>query len=185
MEIDDGQLVKDSLAGNEASFEALVSKYLDPVHRFAYRLIGDREAAQDVTQETFLKVWKSLSRFRSGESFRAWIFTIARNTATDYLRKKKSITFSKLSNDDFAFETTVASDEDLPDETLAKLQDTQALQKVLHQLPIEYQTVLILHYQEDLTFDEIGKTMDKPLNTVKSWHRRALLKLRELTEPDH
>ena len=139
MEQDDGQLVKQTLAGDDEAFETIVSNYLAGVHRFVYRLVGDSETASDITQETFLKVWKNLSKFRIGESLRAWIFTIARNTATDYLRKKKAVTFSKLSNEDFDYEDSLESEDDLPDEIIAKIFEKQVSVNV-HFVPVPMMT---------------------------------------------
>ena len=183
METPDAQLVSESILENTGSFETLVERYTQPIYNFAYRLTGNVQTAEDITQETFVKVWKNLAKYDSKQSFRAWIFTIARNSTTDYLRKKKAIPFSNLSNnDETPFEENISDTEILPSETVLKLEDTARLQKLLDRLPQDYQTVLLLYYQEDMTFDEIGKVLKKPLNTVKSWHRRALLKLREMTE---
>jgi len=183
MEIPDSQLVSESILENTDSFEALVERYTQPIYNFAYRLTGNTQTAEDITQETFVKVWKSLKKYDPKQSFRAWIFTIARNSTTDYLRKRKSIPFSNLSNnDDLPFEENISDTDLLPSEAAVKIEDAQHLEKLLEKLPQDYQTVLLLYYQEDMTFDEIGKVLKKPLNTVKSWHRRALLKLRELSK---
>ena len=71
-------------------------------------------------------------------------------------------------------------DQPLPQELLAKMEDKQQLDALLEQLTLDQKTVLTLHYQQDMTFEEIGTVMERPMNTVKSWHRRALAKLREL-----
>ena len=70
----------------------------------------------------------------------------------------------------------------LPDEALQKLQDSQFLNKILEKLHSHYREVLVLHYQEEMTFEEIGKILDKPLNTVKSQHRRAIMELRKILD---
>lgn len=181
MHRNDDELVQDALEGVKGSFEELVHRYTTQIYNFAYRLTGSTEYAEDITQETFIKVWKNLNRYNPTYSFKSWIFTIARNTSTDFLRKKKSILFSNMNMpEDMSFDETIADTVDLPSEALAKIEDTEALSHILKQLPLDYQTVILLHYQNDLTFEEIGKTMKKPLNTVKSWHRRALIKLRDL-----
>jgi RNA polymerase sigma-70 factor (ECF subfamily) len=79
-----------------------------------------------------------------------------------------------------AFAENIPAEELLPDEALAKLEDSAFLNAILEKLPSQYQEVLILHYQEEMTFDEIGKVLNKPLNTVKSQHRRAIIELRKL-----
>lgn len=181
MNSSESQLVEETIKGDSQSFDILVGRFTKPIYNFTYRLTGNTQVAEDLTQETWIRVWKNLKKYKPEQSFKAWIFTIARNLTTDYHRKKKMIPFSNLGFDeDTPYETTIADQEILPDELLAQVQDTHELEQLLEQLPAEYQSVLTLHYQEDMTFDEIGKVLDKPLNTVKSWHRRALIKLREL-----
>ena len=181
MEMTDEELVEDILGGKEGSFDVLVHRYTTSIYNFAYRLTGNVEYAEDITQETFIKVWKNIKRYKSSYAFKSWIFTIARNTATDFLRKRKSIVFSSLDTiEDHSFESNIPDDKILPMESLIKLEDVELLNGTLVKLPTDYQTVLLLHYQNDMTFEEIGKIMGKPLNTVKSWHRRSLIKLREL-----
>lgn len=180
MEKTDVQLVSEIILDTQGSFEELVARYTKPIYNFTFRLTGNVQTAEDLVQETFIKVWKNLDKYDPKQSFRGWIFTIARNTTTDYLRKKKTVPFSVLSKeDDLPFEETLSDTTNLPNETLARLEDTESLEKILGTLPIDYQMVLLLHYQEGLTFEEIGDVVDKPPNTVKSWHRRALLALRE------
>ena len=180
MDKTDVQLVQEILLDTQGSFEELVSRYTKPLYNFTFRLTHNVQAAEDLVQETFIKVWKNLDKYDQKQNFRGWIFTIARNTTTDYLRKKKTVPFSVLSkDDDHLFEDYVSDATPLPDETLSTLEDTESLEKILATLPIDYQIVLLLHYQEGLTFEEIGNVVDKPPNTVKSWHRRALAALRE------
>ena len=181
MEKSDVQLVQEILLDTQGSFEELVSRYTKPLYNFIYRLVGNIQTAEDLVQETFIKVWKNLAKYDQKQVFRAWIFTIARNTATDYMRKKKSIPFSVLSNDDeYVFEDSLADENPLPEDLLAELENTELFEKLLAELSVDYQMVLLLHYQEGLTFDEIGTILDTSLNTVKSWHHRALAQLRSV-----
>lgn len=180
MEKSDLQLVQEILLEKQGSFELLVSRYTKPLYNFTFRLTGNIQTAEDLVQETFIKVWKNLKKYDQGHSFKGWIFTIARNTTTDYLRKKKTVPFSALSKDDaLPFEETISDTATLPDETLVILEDTRLLEQLLATLPLDYQIVLLLHYQESLTFEEIAEIVDRPPNTVRSWHRRALIALRE------
>jgi RNA polymerase sigma-70 factor (ECF subfamily) len=79
-----------------------------------------------------------------------------------------------------SFAENIPTEDLLPDVALQKLQDSQFLNKTLEKLRLDYREVLILHYQEEMTFEEIGKILDKPLNTVKSQHRRAIMELRKI-----
>jgi len=177
--------------GNKEVFKDLIDKYTSPIYNFTVRLT-DKNNAPDIVQNIFIKVWKNLHRFDTAKaSFKTWLFTIAKNTITDFLRKRKILSFSDLparnashndaggENDGNDFSETIPDENLLPDEALQKMQDSELLNKLLAKLPMDYQTILILHYQEEMTFDEIGKILNKPLNTVKSHHQRAITELRK------
>jgi len=171
-------------AGDEHAFKILIERYTPPLYHFVRRLIGP-SSAEDILQDIFLKAWKHLGRFDVSKAhFKTWIFTIARNTATDFLRKRKSVVFSELDGDpdNESFAERIPDEKLLPDELLEKLDEKTRLNAVLAMLPPEYVAVLELHYQEEMTFEEIGRVLGKPMNTVKSHHRRALLKLRKILE---
>lgn len=175
----DEKLVKTYLDGNDWALIELIEKYTPQIYNFARRFVGINEA-EDVTQEIFVKIWKNLKKFNKHKSsFKTWAFTITRNTVIDFMRKRKDVLFSSLNNEEGNFEDTIEDEVILPDEVLQKLQDEKLLNSLLEKLPEQYQTVLILYYQEEMTFDEIGKVLGKPMNTVKSHHRRALLQLKK------
>ncbi len=174
------QWVEDSIKGDQNAFAELVRNYTAQIYNFSYRLCGNVQTAEDVTQETFIKVWKNLKKYDPKQSFRAWIFTIARNTTTDHLRKKTSVPFSNLDHEDRSFDETIASDDEHVEDHFGKIEDVEYFKILLEKLSPDYQEVLTLYYQNNLTFDEIGAVLGKSINTVKSQHRRALIKLREL-----
>jgi len=179
----DEQLIAGYLSSEkEEVFRVLSNKYIKPVHNFIRQMVRNPNEAEDITQEVFIKVWKNLKKFKIGRNFKTWLFTIAKNSAIDFLRKRKVLNFSDLekADDDYSFSETIPSEDLLPDEALQKLQDSEFLNKLLDQLSVQYKTVLLLHYQEEMTFDQIGKVLNKPLNTVKSYHRRAIWELRKM-----
>jgi len=180
MALDDKKLIEETLNGDDLAFEQLMKKYLQPVYNFLRQLIKDTSVVDDLTQETFIKTWKNISRFDQSKSFKTWIFTIAKNTAYDYLRKKKSIPFSffRKSEDDRGLEE-ISEDKILPDEILEKEDLAKELEGKLKEIPRKYRSVLVLHYKEDFSLYEIAEILKKPYNTVKSLHYRALLRLRE------
>ncbi len=182
MEPTDAQLIAAYRSGDDAALNALVLRYLPLVFRFGYRLTGNAQDAEDVAQATFVKVWRYLKRYRSDASFKAWLFSIARNCAFDVLRKRRDISFSSFENadGDNALVDSLTDPEPLPDELVARAQDANTLESLLSQLPLSQRTVLLLCYQEQLTFEEISQVIGQPLNTVKSHHRRALITLRKL-----
>ncbi|MFA6251087.1 MAG: sigma-70 family RNA polymerase sigma factor [Candidatus Paceibacterota bacterium] len=180
MESDDEYLINEYLGGDQDSFKLLVERYTPSIYNFSLRFVG-KDNVNDIVQDVFIKVWKNLKKFnKTKSSFKTWIFTITRNTITDYLRKKKMIPFSSLNEGVESFENEIPSDLILPDQALIELEDKELLNKILDKLPTNYKEVLILYYQEDMTFNEIGQLLGKPLNTVKSYHYRAILKLKEI-----
>ncbi len=181
MERSDEDLIADYIKGDQVAFKMLLDRYAPILYNFSVRFVGVAHAP-DIVQETFIKVWKHIKRFDISKAhFKTWVFTITRNTITDYLRKKKSIVFSDMeTTDGGSFLDTVPDSAPLPDVVLEKLQDAEFLNTILQELPPHYREVLLLYYQEEMTFAEIGEALSKPLNTVKSHHRRALEQLRKM-----
>ncbi len=176
----DEELIKAYLGGEEKSLRILIQRYLRVIYNFSHRYAGTKADAEDIAQEVFVKVWKNLGRFNPETSFRTWLFAIAKNTAIDWLRKKKAIPFSRFDTEDGnALEETLADLAPLPDSVA---EQKSFLDNTLNQLPPNHRAVLRLRYQDHLNFGEIGKVLKKSLNTVKSQHRRALLTLRELLD---
>jgi RNA polymerase sigma-70 factor, ECF subfamily len=180
VEKNDEELIKEYIEGNDDSFKLLVDKYTPSIFNYSARFVGI-DYAKDIIQDVFIKSWKNIRKFDDNKaSFKTWLFTITRNTITDYLRKKKMITFSSLDKEEESYEFNIVDDVILPDEALMKLEDKELLNNTLNKIPSNYREVLILYYQEEMTFNEIGQLLNKPLNTVKSYHYRALIMLREI-----
>jgi RNA polymerase sigma-70 factor (ECF subfamily) len=185
MQKTDDQLITDYLDGNENSLEILVDRYLGEAFTFAATVTGDPQVAEDVVQDSFMKAWKNMRKFVPGNSFRGWLFTIVRNTAIDYLRNKKEVPFSTFDTDtqkENVLTATLADTEPLSDELLARAEDARYINMLLGQLNPEYQEVLTLRHTSNMTFNEIGKVLKRPLHTVKSQHRRGSVALRRLLE---
>jgi len=96
----DEKLVQNYIEGQEKALEALVDRYLRPLYNFVFQLVRDENVTQDIVQEVFVKVWKNASSFDANKKFSTWIFAIAKNTAFDYLKKKKTLPFSFFENED-------------------------------------------------------------------------------------
>lgn len=186
MDRNDGQLVIDYLEGDDTALSFLVDRYIKDVYQFAYQLTGDASVAEDVAQESFLKAWKHIRSYRQGSNFKTWIFTIARNTAIDWLRKKKEVALSAFENEEGynAILETVPDGGLLPDELLERAENVEYVSSLLEQLDSKYRDVLTLRYTSNMTFEEIGQMLNRPLHTIKSQHRRALVMLRRLLEAE-
>jgi len=192
-EISDQKLISLYLAGDEKSLEILFNRYLKMIYSFIYRYVGDQEAAEDVAQEVFVKVWKNLKKFnprknrfanfklRRQKNFKTWLFKIAKNASIDFLRKKKIIPFSSFDNEDGnALTDTLADPAPLPDALLERQDLANLLTRALAKISFKYRAVLLLRYNNHFTFREIAESLDEPLNTIKSRHRRALIILKKI-----
>jgi len=178
----DEQLVADHLAGDETALRFLVGRYLKPVYNLALRLTGDGDEAEDIAQDAFVKMWRHLGRYRPGRSFRAWLYTIVRRTTIDHWRRKRHVPFSDFENEDGGnfLEEGLTDPGPLPDESAMTAEEAAAATAAVKELPVIYRTVLYLRHDDELTFEEIGEVLDKPLNTVKSQYRRAVIRLRRI-----
>lgn len=177
----DQQLVDDFLRGNDESFEILVQQYLKPIYNFLYQFTQDRDSLDDLTQETFIKAWKGIEKFDKTKSFRIWLYVIAKNTAYDFLKKKKTIPFSSFEDEvgNNRLEN-ISEEKPLPDEILARKDLEKDLEKVLQKISDNYRIILIMRYKDDFSLQEISEILKLPYNTVKSQHARALANLRKI-----
>ena len=184
MERNDEQLIAAYLEGEERALDELVRRNMKIIYNFVFRFVGNVGDAEDITQEVFVKVWRHVKNFHAEANFRTWLFTIAHRTAIDWLRKRRRLVFSDMNSKDgeYVFEEMIADTEPLPDELFARAEDKTFVEALFMQLSPGYREVLYLHYYEELTFDAIGSILGKPLNTVKSQHRRALIAIRKLIE---
>lgn len=185
----DQQLIADYLAGDEKSLEVLFGRYLKPIYSFTYRYVGGGQDAEDVTQEAFVKAWRNLKKFDQQKSFKTWIFSIAKNTALDFLKKsrsvsgrKKAIPFSEFENEEGEnmITETLADPSPLPHELLEKAGMAQVLTSAMEKLSPKYRMVLFLRYNDHFNFREIAESLGEPLHTITSRHRRALIQLKKL-----
>jgi RNA polymerase sigma-70 factor (ECF subfamily) len=177
----DEQLLEMSLDRDQNSYKELVLRYIKPISIFIHGYIKNEDETEDIVQDTFFKVWKNLHKFDSKNKFKPWLYKIARNTVLDQIKKKKALSFSYIdeNSDEFSnIDDSIIEENNIGD----KIDNIELLKKVknqIDQIHPEYRSVLILHYEEELTFEEIGNVMNKPMNTVKSWHRRAINKLKK------
>lgn len=166
------------------AFDVLVREYAQTVYAFLFRYLGSRVNAEDISQEVFLRAWINAKRFDTAKNFKTWILTIAKNAALDFLKKKKEIPFSFFEDEEGEnlLEDSISDDELLPDELFEKAKNAELLADSLKKLSPKQRMVLTLHFENDLTFAEIGEVLDEPLNTVKTRYRRALLELQNHLE---
>jgi RNA polymerase sigma-70 factor (ECF subfamily) len=180
MQRDDKNLIIAFLNGLDESFEQLVNRYLKPIYNFLYQFTKDTDSLDDLTQETFIKVWKNIHKFDQSKNFRTWLYAIAKNTAYDFLKKKKTIPFSNFldAEGDNKLEQTV-EDGSSPEDVLMAQDLEKELGKKLQQLSDSHRLILLMRYKDDFSLQEISEILNLSYNTVKSQHTRALLALKK------
>lgn len=176
------ELIEQYLAGEDKAFAELVEQSLKPVFYFTWKLVKDVKDAEDITQEVFFRAWKNIKRFDPKKSFKVWLFSIARNAAIDFLRKKKEMPFSDFDDEEGnnILEETLSDPAPLPDDLLEQENIVEITDWALVKLEAIDSLILTLYYKEELTFEELAVILDMPMNTVKSRQRRALAQLRQL-----
>src|SRR5256885_11458891 len=176
----DRELIQNALAGRETSFEELVRRYQRPIAAYVYRMVGDYDAALDLTQEVFIKVYKSLARYRSEFKFTSWIYKIAHNAAIDHLRRyavrERSLT---TGGDGERREISIESRRLTPEQESEKKEQRSEIESVVQLLPSAYRELIVLRHSQDLSYDEIAEVTGLPLGTVKNRLFRAREAMRD------
>lgn len=177
------RLVEAGQRGDVEAFNQLVRLYEGRVYNLCYRMLGDGDAAADVTQDTFISAYKNLNRFRGG-LFRSWLFRIATNACYDALRARKrrpTVSLSApadLDDDGPAFDLPDAGES--PDERALRHELSAAIQRGIAQLPEDQRIVVILSDVQGLAYEEIAEVTSTNLGTVKSRLSRARARLRDI-----
>lgn len=177
------ELIESARRGDLNSFNRLVLIYQDMVYNQAYRVLGDSQAADDATQETFIAAYNNLHRFRGG-SFKAWLLRIVTNASYDELRRKKrrpTISLEPLDDSGEEIESPrwIADPGESPEEFAARSEMAKAIQHCLDGLPLEFRVVVTLVDIQGLDYVEAAAALGKPLGTVKSRLARGRLRLRD------
>ncbi|MCX6785064.1 MAG: sigma-70 family RNA polymerase sigma factor [Candidatus Komeilibacteria bacterium] len=178
----ESQLIYNYLKGDEKSLEILINSYFKPIYRFIYHYVNNSPEAEDLTQEVFVRAWQNLSKFDQSKKFSTWLFTIAKNLALDFLKKKKALVFSEFEDElgNNSLIETLTDPLSLPDNLFDQANLAELLTAALAKLPTQDRVVVLLHYQDQLNFREISEYLNEPLNSIKSRWRRALIKLNQL-----
>ena len=170
----DVQLIRRILSGNDEAFSVLVRKHQKSIHALAWRKVGDFHIAEEITQDTFLSVYKNLAQLKNPNQFAGWVYVIANRFCLKWLQKNKS---------------AMQSLEDTPVEEIEKSSYThyasdqrqtevaegrrELVKKLLSKLPESERTVVTLFYLGEMTAQEIGKSLGVSVNTIKSRLRRG------------
>ena len=180
MENNDVELIQQSLAGDQSAFAQLVKKYQKPVHALAWRKIGDFHIAEEITQDTFLRVYKKLTTLKDPHRFEGWLYRIASRQCHAWLRKKRTQTQSLEETDPELIEKMTYSQYIAEEQAKAATEAQRSIvHKLLARLRESERTVVTLHYFGEMTCEEISRFLGVSASTVKSRLRRARLRLRK------
>ncbi len=181
----DQEIVALAREGREAAYRELIRRYERPVFSLILRMVRDRQLAEDLSQETFIKALNAIATYRPEFKFSSWIFKIANNAAIDHLRRREVDTLSldgapnATSQEDI--EATALQVGDKGETPLAELEARElgtAIERAIGQLRPEYRSCILLRHVEGLAYEEIAQLLDLPLGTVKTYIHRARHELR-------
>jgi RNA polymerase sigma-70 factor (ECF subfamily) len=186
---DDSAVVSAFLSGEERAFQELVERYQTRLLNFIFRTIGDRERAEDLVQEVFIRVYRHIHRFDRSKKFSTWVYTIASNLAKNELRNRSRnplVLFQTMKgaareDDDrpLQFEDTTAR----PDDLYRKRHLRELVEETVAQLPEHHRQVFVLRELEGKSYEEIAEITDCNLGTVKSRLNRARNAFASMIEP--
>jgi RNA polymerase sigma-70 factor (ECF subfamily) len=185
-ELTDQDVVLRACDGQEAAYRELIRRYERPVFSLIYRMVRDRETAEDLAQETFIKVLNAIASYRPEFKFSSWVFKIANNTAIDHLRRREldtlSLEGSPHASTPDAIEATTLQVSDGSETPLDEVEARELgaeIEVAINQLRPEYRSCILLRHVEGRPYEEIAEMLDLPLGTVKTYIHRARHELRE------
>lgn len=170
-------LIAKAKRGDTNAFESLVRKYQKPIYYLCYRMTGAHQAADDLSQDVFIKAYFALSRFKEEMIFFSWIRKIAVNRAINYLKvwkREKSLGGNEMR----VSQNPDASPQELPEETYQRKQMEERFRQALQELSAEQRAIFILKVYENLSYEQIALTLNIPHGTVMSRLSRARQKLK-------
>lgn len=181
--IDDSMLVRDYISGDEKALEILIKKHNQRITSFIYSKVMDRDVAEDIFQDTFIKVIKTLKKGNYSEEgkFLPWVMRIAHNLIIDYFRKNKRLPKFEGS-DDFNIFSVISDDKLNAEKQIIKEQIDSDLELLIEELPDDQKEVLVMRIYRDMSFKEISENTGVSINTALGRMRYALINLRKIIE---
>lgn len=186
----DADVVRLAQQGRELAFRELVRRYERPVFSLIFRMVRDREAAEDLAQDSFIKVLNHIDRYSPEFKFSSWLFKIANNVAIDHLRRRRVETISmdgsphaSTASEIEATALELEADQENALEEIEARELGSAIERAIGGLRPEYRSCIMLRHVEGRSYEEIAATLDLPLGTVKTYIHRARHELRRALEP--
>jgi len=176
--LSDNELVVFIRNNQPEKYSELISRYQGKIFAYLYRLVGNREEAEDLLQDVFVKVYRNLKSYDEGRKFSSWIYRIAHNEAVNHIKRRYLKRFISWEDINSTKDKLEASNfEDGPAEDWLKVETAKEINEAVSRLPLKYRQVLVLRYFSDKSYDEISEILGKPLNTVGTLINRAKKKL--------
>jgi RNA polymerase sigma-70 factor, ECF subfamily len=184
--LSDQEVVLMARAGREAAYRELIRRYERPIFALLFRMVRDRELAEDLSQETFIKALNAIESYRPEFKFSSWIFKIANNAAIDHLRRREldtlSLDGSPHAETPEAMQATalqIGARQESPLDTVEAKELGGAIEIAIGRLRPEYRSCILLRHVEGRAYEEIAEMLDLPLGTVKTYIHRARNELRQ------
>lgn len=187
LDIPDSVLVRKTLQGNNRAFQILMKRYSPQLYRWIRRYLRDDNGAMDILQEVFFKLYVSLAHLDTSEPLKPWLYRVARNCCIDALRKQRShqvLCFSDClppneEDEDVTAVSLLLDPDPLPAAVALQHEVQQQIQQAILALPPPYRAIVSLRYTTQATNAEIAQRLHMPVNTVRTYFRRALPLLRD------
>jgi len=186
-ELSDEDVMERCAMGSEAAFRALVQRYRTRIMNLVCRFINDRDRAEEISQEVFLRVFRNRERYRKTGKFSTWIFTIAvnltKNEIRSRVRHRGTFSLDAMEEESSGQGVTFPDAKPLPDEDLNAHEIGQKVAEALRKIPARYREAVVLRDVEGLSYEEVGQILRIPGGTVRSRINRARLMLKERLKP--
>jgi len=168
----DKELIEKVKLGDEQAITMLINLYKDKIYFLGCRMLGNKEEAEDICQETFIRVYTNIDKYDDNHKFSTWVYKIATNLCIDRIRKNKKNVFSLDNNGDKGENIdlySIVPDSGLnPEEEVILNEQKNLIQLSFEGLPIKYRTIMILRYVDELKLQEISEILDLPVTTIKT-----------------
>ena len=181
----DDALIRRAAQKDEQAFEQLMLLHQKAVYNICYRMAGNAEDALDLSQEVFLKLWRTLEQYQFDAAFSTWLYRMTQNACIDFLRRQKRQQHASLTvSDDEAAgkELSVPDPAPLPEDRVIFNEKPEAIRTAMHALPPDFREILELRVVRNLPYEQIAQIMGLPVGTVKSRLARARLQLKKRLE---
>lgn len=183
----DGALVRRLERGEAAALRLLMERYRGPLHGYLCRLLGSSEDADDLFQDTFLRVLRHAGRFDPARSFKPWLYAIATNLARNTFRSRSyrdAVPLDRPDEDGCALVAQLAGDSRPPGDAAERVESAQVVRAAVDELPEKGRAAVVLFYYQGLSYDEIAEALEIPVGTVKSRIHNAMARLARALAPD-